>query len=149
MEASKAFARKGVRVRVPLRARIGRSAAREWWPALVATGADGPCAAAAAYNRLPMQRFLVERRLRDLHQRLVRAREELAILDEQLAMVSEEAEDARLRSLVSETPLATHEYTEVRRHADAMTRARAALCATVEGLERRRDELLLHVGTGR
>lgn len=96
-----------------------------------------------------MQRFLVERRLRDLHGRLVRARQELAVLDEQLAAVSEEAEDARLRSLVSETPLATHEYTEVQRHADAMARARAALSATVEGLERRRDELLMHVGNGR
>jgi Lon protease-like protein len=93
-----------------------------------------------------MQRFGVERRLRDVHERLVRAREELAVLDEQLAVVSEEAEDARIRSLVAETPLAEHEYTDVRRHADAMTRARAALAATVEGLERRRDELLMHVG---
>jgi hypothetical protein len=96
-----------------------------------------------------MQRFGVERRLRDVHTRLVRAREELAVLDEQLAVVAEEAEDARLRSLVSETPLAEHEYTEVRRHADAMTRARAALSATVEDLQRRRDELLLNVGGGR
>ncbi len=96
-----------------------------------------------------MQRFLVERRLREVHTRLVRAREELAVMDEQLAAVSEEAEDARLRSLVSETPLAAHEYTEVRRHADAMVRARAALSATVDGLERRRDELLMDVGTGR
>ena len=93
-----------------------------------------------------MQQILVERRLRDVHGRLVRAREELAVLDEQLAVVSEEAEDARLRSLVSETPLAAHEYTEVQRHADAMVRARAALLAQVEGLERRRDELLMHVG---
>jgi hypothetical protein len=96
-----------------------------------------------------MQPFLVERRLRDVHARLLRAREELAVLDEQLAAVVEEAEEARLRSLVSETPLAAHEYTEVRRHADAMTRARAAMSATVEGLERRRDELLMHVGDER
>lgn len=96
-----------------------------------------------------MQRFLVERRLREVHSRLLRAREELAVLDEQLAVVSEEAEDLRLRSLVSETPLAEHDYTEVRRHADAMTRARAAMHAAVEELERRRDELLMHVGTGR
>jgi hypothetical protein len=95
-----------------------------------------------------MQRFMVERRLRDVHVRLVRAREELAVLDEQLAVVSEEAEEARLRSLVAETPLAAHEYTEVQRHVDAMVRARAALRATVEGLERRRDELLMDVGSG-
>jgi hypothetical protein len=95
-----------------------------------------------------MQRFLVERRLREVHGRLLRARAELAVLDEQLAAVSEEAEDARLRSLVSETPLAAHEYTEVQRHVDAMMRARASLTTTVEGLERRRDELLMHVGNG-
>jgi hypothetical protein len=96
-----------------------------------------------------MQRFLLERRIRDVHSRLVRAREELAVLDEQLTVVAEEAEEARLRSLVSETPLAAHEYVEVRRHADAMSGARAALHANVTDLEHRRDELLAHVGTGR
>ena len=96
-----------------------------------------------------MQRFLLERRIRDVHARLVRAREELAVLDEQLAVVADEAEEARLRSLVSETPLAEHEYADVKRHADAMTKAREAMRATVDDLEHRRDELLGHVGTGR
>ena len=81
-----------------------------------------------------MQRLLLERRIRDVHSRLVRAREELAVLDEQLAVVIDEAEDARVRSLVSETPLAAHEYAEVRRHADAMERARETLLASVEDL---------------
>ena len=93
-----------------------------------------------------MQSFLVERRLRDVHDRLLRARSELAVIDEQLAVVAEEAEDARIRSLVSETPLAVHDYTDVRRHADAMTRARAAMSAKVDDLERRRDDLLSRVG---
>jgi hypothetical protein len=93
-----------------------------------------------------MQRFLVERRIRDLHQRLVRARQELAVLNEQYAVVAEAAEEARLRSLVSETPLATHEYGEVKRHADSMARARDALVSTVTELERRRDDLLQRVG---
>lgn len=68
------------------------------------------------------------------------------MLNEQYAVVSEEAEEARLRSLVSETPLAAHEYGEVKRHADAMARAREALVSTVTDLEKRRDELLQHVG---
>jgi hypothetical protein len=93
-----------------------------------------------------MQRLFVERRIRDVHARLVRAREELAILDEQLAVVSESTEDARIRSLVSETPLAAHDYTDQQRHADAMIRARAAMVANISELERRRDELLEHVG---
>jgi hypothetical protein len=96
-----------------------------------------------------MQRFLLERRIRDVHARLVRAREELAVLDEQLSVVAEEADDARLRSLVAETPLAVHEYGEVRRHADALGRAREAMVASIDDLQRRRDELLSHVGNGR
>lgn len=110
---------------------------------------SGVTAWPGTYNRRSMQRFLLERRIRDVHNRLVRAREELAVLDEQLAVVSEEAEEARLRSLVSETPLAAHEYVEIRRHADAMNSARGALRSTVAELERRQDELLAHVGTGR
>ena len=95
-----------------------------------------------------MQPFLLERRIRDVHERLVRARQELAVLEEQLAVVEEAADDARLRSLVSETPLATKEYDEVRRHADAMSKAQASMRANVDELERRQDELLTQVGDG-
>jgi|SRR5580658_2577157 hypothetical protein len=93
-----------------------------------------------------MQRLFVERRLREVHARLVRAREELAIMDEQLAVVSDSTEEARIRSLVSETPLATHDYGEQQRHADAMARARSAMVANIAELERRREELLQSVG---
>jgi hypothetical protein len=95
-----------------------------------------------------MHRALLERRIRDVHTRLVRAREELAVLDEQLAVVMESADEARVRSLVSETPLAAHEHNEAARHADAMVKARAALQRTVVDLEVRQDELLANVGTG-
>jgi hypothetical protein len=95
-----------------------------------------------------MQRALLERRIRDVHTRLVHAREELAVLDEQLAVVVESADEARVRSLVSETPLATREHNEAARHADAMARARAAVSKTVMELERRQDELLADVATG-
>lgn len=96
-----------------------------------------------------MQRILVERRLRQVHTRLVQARQELALLDEQFAAASDAADDARIRSLVSETPLAAHEYVEVQRHVDAMAKARAALVADVGELERRQDELLSDVGSAK
>lgn len=89
-----------------------------------------------------MRRSLVERSLRDVHHRLVRARQELAVLDEQLIVFTDAAEDARIRSLVSETPLAGHEYASAQRHADAVTGARASLLATIGELELRQDELL-------
>jgi hypothetical protein len=96
-----------------------------------------------------MHRALLERRIRDVHARLVRAREELAVLDEQLAVVLESADEARVRALVSETPLATREHDEAARHADAMVRARDALNKTVVDLEHRQDELLAHVSSGK
>jgi hypothetical protein len=85
---------------------------------------------------------VVQRRLTDVHQRLVKARQELAIVEEQLLVFDETADDARIRSLVSETPVANHDWNEARRHADAMRRGRDAVRARVTELERAQDELL-------
>src|SRR3974390_2150119 len=52
-----------------------------------------------------MRRALVERSLRDVHGRLVRARQELAVLDEQLRTLNDMADDARFRAPVSEPPV--------------------------------------------
>lgn len=89
-----------------------------------------------------MSRALIERRLHDVTARLKRAREELAVLEEQTTVFDEAADDARIRALVSETPLADREYDEAQKHADAMARARAALLTTIEDLQRSQDELL-------
>lgn len=89
-----------------------------------------------------MSRLLIERRLFDVAQRLKRAREELAVIQEQLQALTEAADDARIRSLVSETPLAHREYSEAQRHADAMERSRRAVAAEVAELEVLQDGLL-------
>ncbi|HET9072846.1 MAG TPA: hypothetical protein VFN60_13100 [Acidimicrobiales bacterium] len=89
-----------------------------------------------------MSRALIERRLFDTAQRLRAALDELAVLDEQLAALSEGAEEARLRSVVSETPLAHREHLEAKRHVDALERARRSLQSTVDGLRAAQDELL-------
>lgn len=89
-----------------------------------------------------MQRAWLERRLRDVQHRLDKAREELKIMDEQLAAISEDASEARIRALVSETPMANREYVEAKRHADAAERSRSALLATINDLMAKRDELL-------
>jgi hypothetical protein len=95
-----------------------------------------------------MHRTIVERRLSDAHQQLVRARSELAVLDEQLVVVNEIADDTRLRALVAETPVAAREHDEASRHADAMLRTRAALVEQIAELERRQDELLDRLTVG-
>ena len=89
-----------------------------------------------------MSRSLVERRLREVGARLKELRDELSVSDEQLGQLAETADDARLRSLVSETPLADREHHEAQRHADAMQRHRAEVIAQITRLEQTQDELL-------
>jgi IS1 family transposase len=89
-----------------------------------------------------MTRSLLQRRLIDVSDRLKRLRSECTVTDEQLAFLEEEADDARLRALVSETPLAEAEAREVRRHADALQRQREVLARSIAELEREQDALL-------
>jgi flagellar biosynthesis chaperone FliJ len=89
-----------------------------------------------------MTRSLVERRLSEVAERLRELRSELAVTEEQLRHLAEEADDARLRALVSETPMAGHEHREAQRHADAMSRHRAEVQATIAKLEQQQDDLL-------
>ncbi len=89
-----------------------------------------------------MTRSLLERKLSHGATVLKELREELGVVDEQLACLGEVADDARLRALVSETPVAGHEHEQAQRHADAMARHRADLLARIERLERSQDELL-------
>jgi chromosome segregation ATPase len=89
-----------------------------------------------------MAQYLVERRLMDVSKRLRKAREELAVAEEQLAALAGDADEARIRSLVSETPLAAKESQEAQRHADAMAGARDSLATQVQRLESELDELL-------
>ena len=49
---------------------------------------------------------------------------------------------ARLRALVSETPLSSQEHRQAHRHADAMRRHRAEVASSIEELERDQDALL-------
>jgi hypothetical protein len=89
-----------------------------------------------------MLRTRIERRLDDVTARLKRARAELAVVDEQLAVLADHADDAQIRALVSETPLAEREHREARRHADALARSRVAVVSTIAELERVQDDLL-------
>jgi uncharacterized protein YbaP (TraB family) len=92
--------------------------------------------------------YLVERRLVEASKRLRKAREELAVADEQLRALADAADDARIRSLVSETPLADKESNEAQRHVDAMTRARDNLAVQVRRLEKDVDDLLDKLPSG-
>jgi len=87
-------------------------------------------------------RSLVERRLSGLGDRLRALRGELAVTDEQLAVLADEAGDLRLRSLVSETALAERDHRDAERHAEAMRRHRSELLLEIAGIEAEQDRLL-------
>ncbi|MEO7557395.1 MAG: hypothetical protein ABIV94_12415 [Acidimicrobiales bacterium] len=89
-----------------------------------------------------MSRSLLERRLTEASARLRELRRDLVVTDEQLASLADAADDARLRALVSETPLADREHHDAKKHADAMGHHRAEVAAQIEQVERRQDELL-------
>ncbi len=89
-----------------------------------------------------MSKSLVERRLSQVAGRLRQLRDELDVSAEQLAHLADAADDARLRALVSETPVADVDHRQAERHAEAMRRHREALLDEIAKLERSQDELL-------
>jgi chromosome segregation ATPase len=89
-----------------------------------------------------MTRTILQRRLVDVSDRLKRLRAELAVTEEQVAFLEEEAEESRLRALVAETPLADAEARDARQHADTMARYRDSLVLQIGRLQREQDELL-------
>ncbi len=89
-----------------------------------------------------MGRRMLERRLRENSLRLRKLREELAITEEQLAVLSDDAHDKGVRALVSETPYASFEYRDAQSHADALTKSRDSLCHSIAELEAKQDMLL-------
>jgi hypothetical protein len=72
-----------------------------------------------------MIRSSVERRLRKVHAELGHAREELAVTDEQLAALWEDAHDR-----------------DGERHVEVLTRSRQTLLARIADLEQAQDDLL-------
>jgi hypothetical protein len=89
-----------------------------------------------------MSRAVLERRLDALVARRRALRDELAVVDEQLAALADAAQDARLRALVSETPRADVDHRDASRSADAMARHRTVLLADLAALDRTEDQLL-------
>jgi len=85
---------------------------------------------------------MIERKLRENGDELKRATEELRISTEQLSQLSDEAEEARIRSMASETPLAEQAFFDASRHADKMQRHHTELEERITFLEARQDELL-------
>ena len=85
---------------------------------------------------------LQRRRLRDLQRRLASARESLEVLQEQVLVWNDALDDARIRSLVSETPLQAHEYDELSRHVAVANAELQRRSQEVRSLTLERDAVL-------
>lgn len=96
-----------------------------------------------------MVSWLLQRRLTQTSTRLRALRTELSQIDEQLDVVADEADNQAIRALVSETPGASFEANDARKHADAMRRHRQHVAETIGSLETRQDELLDQLNAAR
>ncbi|HYN32156.1 MAG TPA: hypothetical protein VES40_05995 [Ilumatobacteraceae bacterium] len=89
-----------------------------------------------------MGNWLVERRLSQVSVRMKSLRSELAVIDEQMLHLADDADDQAIRALVSETAGASFEARDARRHVDALAKHRAHVVDEIASLELRQDELL-------
>jgi predicted nucleic acid-binding Zn-ribbon protein len=83
-----------------------------------------------------------KRHLEDLQRRLSAARESQRILEEQVTAWNDALDDARIRALVSETPIQTQEYNDLSRHVYAANAELQRRSSEVRSLIVERDELL-------
>jgi hypothetical protein len=89
-----------------------------------------------------MRRATITRRLSTVSRRMQKLREELVVVDEELFMVAADADDARVRALVSETPLAERQAAEASRHLSAIEARRTEIVVELRDLEAMQDDLL-------
>jgi vacuolar-type H+-ATPase subunit B/Vma2 len=85
---------------------------------------------------------LIKRRLEDVQRQLAQARESLGVLEEQVAVWNDALDDARIRALVSETPLQSREYDELSRHVMVANAEMKRRAQEVREFMTARDELL-------
>lgn len=91
----------------------------------------------------------VESRLRKVGDQIRAARRELAVLDEQIPYLDDDASDAATRAVVSDDRSWGPEARRAGEHVDTYRRERQRLAARIVELERRQDELLDRLGDTR
>jgi hypothetical protein len=90
----------------------------------------------------PLSERRLVARLDQTARRLTKLREELRVADEQHRHFADEADDARLRAIVGDSPMTAREHRDAARHAEASERHRRGLVEEIQRLERQQDELL-------
>lgn len=96
-----------------------------------------------------MAQYLIKRRLASTAARLKSLRAEIAVADEQIRHLRDDADDVATRALVSDNTGDGREAREAREHVEAMSSHRARMAAEIADLERRQDELLDQISAAR
>ena len=96
-----------------------------------------------------MGKKILQSRLVDKSHQLKRLQVDYQVAEEQLSFLNHEAEDARIRSLVSETPIADKEYREAQKHAESMSRHLQELEIEILKIENLQNKLLDQISTSR
>jgi len=89
-----------------------------------------------------MARKSIEKKLIALSSEIASLQADLRVVQDQLVHFEDEAEDARLRALVAETPQADKVHRDISATASAFRRDRDHKLGKIKKLERRQDELL-------
>ena len=89
-----------------------------------------------------MGSWLVERRLSKVGFRLKTLRSELAVVDEQLLYLGEDADDQAIRAMVAETASSSFEARSAQGNLANMTKHRAKVVEEIAELDERQDQLL-------
>lgn len=90
----------------------------------------------------------IERQLRKVGDQLRLLRTDLRISSEQLLKMEDAAEDARLRALVSESPMAQRQHRLSARHLERLNRHRQRVIKKIAELEATQDSLLDRLTAG-
>lgn len=89
-----------------------------------------------------MGNWLIERRLSKVGSRLKALRTELAVIDEQLLYLGDDADDQAIRAMVAETASSSFEARSAKGNYANMTKHRTKVVDEIAELELRQDELL-------
>ena len=89
-----------------------------------------------------MANWLVTRQLTQVSRRLTALRAELAVIAEQAIYLEDDAADADLRAILSDSDRDGYHARHESGHATAMQRHRAKVVDEIARLERRQDDLL-------
>lgn len=93
-----------------------------------------------------MKRVRIERRLRLIGRQMTALRDDLLESEGQSRQLTDEADDARIRALVSETPLAEREHRQADRHSERLRRQRDHSLSRLNDLQIEQNELLDRLG---